>query len=57
MLKVTRAAEYGIIALKYIHQQPVGYIASSREIAEKYNIPAEIMAKIMQKMAKQGLDE
>lgn len=55
MLKVTRAAEYGIIALKYIYQQPAGYIASSREIAEKYNIPAEIMAKIMQKMAKQGL--
>jgi len=55
MLKVSRAAEYGIIALKYIYQQPVGYIASAREIAEKYNIPAEILAKIMQKMAKQGL--
>lgn len=55
MLKVTRAAEYGIIALKYIHQQPPGYFASAREIAKKYNIPAEIMAKIMQKMAKEGL--
>jgi Rrf2 family protein len=55
MLRVSRAAEYGIIALKYIHHQPVGYIASAREIAEKYNIPIEIMAKIMQKMAKQGL--
>jgi Rrf2 family protein len=55
MLKVTRAAEYGIIALKYMHQQPFGYIASAREISEKYNIPAEIMAKIMQKMARQGL--
>jgi Rrf2 family protein len=55
MLKVSRASEYGIIALKYIYQQPVGYIASAREIAEKYNIPAEIMAKIMQKMVKQGL--
>jgi len=55
MLRVSRAAEYGIIALKYIYQQPIGYIASAREISEKYNIPAEIMAKIMQKMAKQGL--
>jgi Rrf2 family protein len=55
MLRLSRKAEYGIIALKYILSRPPGQTASAREIAERYNIPVELMAKVLQKLAKDGL--
>jgi Rrf2 family protein len=55
MLRLSRKAEYGIIALKYILSYPLGQPCSAREIAERYNIPIELMAKVLQKMAKDGL--
>jgi Rrf2 family protein len=55
MLRLSRKAEYGIIALKYILSRPPGQTTSAREIAERYNIPAELMAKVLQKLAKDGL--
>jgi Rrf2 family protein len=55
MLKLSRKAEYGIIALKYILNRPAGQPSSAREIAERYNIPVELMAKVLQKLAKDGM--
>lgn len=55
MLRLSRKAEYGIIALKYILSRPTGQTCSAREIAERYNIPIELMAKVLQKMAKDGI--
>src|SRR5574341_2445281 len=55
MLRLSRKAEYGIIALKHILSQPSGFTCSAREIAERYNIPVELMAKVLQKLAKDGL--
>ncbi|MDZ7363769.1 MAG: Rrf2 family transcriptional regulator [candidate division KSB1 bacterium] len=55
MLRLSRKAEYGIIALKYMQSRPSGQTCSAREIAERYNIPVELMAKVLQKMAKDGL--
>ena len=55
MLRLSRKAEYGIIALKHILSKPSGLTCSAREIAERYNIPVELMAKVLQKLAKDGL--
>lgn len=57
MLRLSRKAEYGIIALKYMLSRPARQTCSAREIAERYNIPVELMAKVLQKMAKDGLLE
>jgi Rrf2 family protein len=55
MLRLSRKAEYGIIALKYMLSHPSGQPCSAREIAERYNIPVELMAKVLQKLAKDGM--
>jgi Rrf2 family protein len=55
MLRLSRKAEYGIIALKHILQKRAGQTCSAREIAEQYKIPVELMAKVLQKLAKDGL--
>ncbi len=55
MLRITKRAEYGIIALKHMLNKPEGSISKAREIAELYNIPSEIMAKILQQLARQGM--
>jgi len=50
MLKISRKVEYGIIALKYLHSQKS--LCKSKEISNKFGIPPEVMAKILQGLAK-----
>lgn len=55
MLRLTKKSEYGIIALKHMMNQPGDIVISAKEIAERYNIPAENMAKILQMLARNGI--
>ncbi len=55
MLRMTKKSEYGIIALKHIMNQPADTVTSAKEIAGRYNISAEIMAKILQRLARKGM--
>jgi len=55
MLRLTKKSEYGIIALKHMMNQPGDRVTSAKEIADHYNIPAEIMAKILQRLARKGM--
>ena len=53
MLKLTKKADYGLIALK--HLAVTGpQSASAKEIAETYGIPLPLLSKILQKLAKNG---
>ena len=45
----------GLLAMMYIAAQPAGVLAYRREIAAHYNIPAEFLAKVLQKLSRQGL--
>ena len=51
MLKLTRKLEYGLIALRHL-QMKRNMLSSSKEISQTYMIPKELLAKILQKMAK-----
>ncbi len=55
MLRISKKSEYGIIALKYMLNQPKGTVIRAKEIAETYRISSEIMAKILQKLARKGI--
>jgi len=62
MLRLTKKADYGLMALKYLAEQagpaPDGhsYVAqSAKDIAEAYHIPPQLLAKILQTLAKAGL--
>jgi Rrf2 family protein len=53
MLKLTKKADYGLIALKHLAvNAPVS--SSAKEIAEAYGIPAALLSKILQKLVKNG---
>ncbi|MBS1834935.1 MAG: Rrf2 family transcriptional regulator [Acidobacteria bacterium] len=54
MLKLTKKADYGLIALKHLAVNASQGVASAKEIAETYHIPLPLLAKILQKLNKSG---
>jgi len=55
MLRLSREADYGLLAMMYIASQPTGRLAYRRDIAAHYTIPKEFLAKVLQKLARRGL--
>lgn len=55
MLKLTKKADYGLIAMKHLAERGAVAACSAKEIAEAYSLPAEALAKILQRLAKKGL--
>lgn len=53
MLKLTKKADYGLIALKHLAVNGQES-ASAKDIAETYGIPLPLLSKILQKLAKGG---
>ncbi len=50
-----KKADYALIAMKHLAIRPDAASASAREIAEQYDIPVELMAKVLQRLARRGL--
>lgn len=55
MLKLTKKADYGLIALRHLAVHPEQGSASAREIARRYRIPLPLLSKVLQKLARSGL--
>src|SRR5258708_34630877 len=55
VLKVTKKAGYGLIAGKPLATHRNGHACSANEISEEYGISTTLMAKVLQKLARQGL--
>jgi len=55
MFKLSKKADYGLIAMKHLAIRREEHACSASEIAEEYGISATLMAKVLQKLAKQGL--
>jgi len=55
MLKLSKKADYGLIALKHLATRSGKVSSSAADIAEIYGISAPLMAKVLQKLAKHGL--
>ena len=56
MLRLSKKADYALMAMKHLARKS-DYAASTsaREIAEQYDIPIELMAKVLQRLARSGL--
>ncbi|HUS05976.1 MAG TPA: Rrf2 family transcriptional regulator [Bryobacteraceae bacterium] len=52
MLKLTKKADYGLIALKHLTVKRSS--ASAKEIADMYGLPLPLLSKILQKLARTG---
>src|ERR1039458_5826113 len=55
MLKLTKKADYGLMALKYLAEHPETLALSAKDVADAYGIPAQLLAKILQLLTKNGL--
>ena len=53
MLKLTKKADYGLIALKHLAVNGQES-ASAKEIADTYGVPLPLLSKILQRLAKAG---
>ena len=53
MLRLSKKADYALIAMKHLALRQGS--SSAREIAEQYAIPAELMAKVLQRLVNRGL--
>jgi Rrf2 family protein len=55
MLRLSKKTDYALIAMKHLAQARPASSTSAREIAEQYDIPIELMAKVLQRLVRTGL--
>ena len=56
MLRLSKKADYALIAMKHLARNSAGsQSTSAREIAEQYDIPIELLAKVLQRLVRTGL--
>ncbi len=54
MLKLTKKADYGLIALRHLASIP-GATASAKDMAEAYHLPVPLLAKVLQQLTRAGI--
>src|SRR5215470_5388904 len=55
MLKLTKKADYALMAMKHLAERAEDGALSAKDVADAYSIPPEALAKILQRLAKAGL--
>lgn len=55
MFTFTKKTDYALLALSFLATEGVGRVVGPKEIARRYEIPAELLAKVMQTLAKRRI--
>jgi Rrf2 family protein len=55
MLRLSKKADYALMAMKHLALRGERGSSSAREIAEQYDIPIELLAKVLQRLVRHGL--
>src|SRR3954454_24386538 len=55
MLRLSKKADYALIAMKHLALRGTNGSSSAREIAGQYDIPIELIAKVLQRLVRRGL--
>jgi len=55
MLKLTKKADYGLIAMRHLAEHADRGSCSAKDLADSYGIPQEALAKILQKLVRAKL--
>ena len=55
MMKLSKKTDYGLIAMQHMISVEPSRAVNTKEIAHQYNIPVELLAKVLQRLAKHGL--
>ena len=51
MLRLSKRTDYALLALQYLAREASSGIASARAISERFGIPLELLAKVLQQLA------
>ena len=52
MFQLSKKVEYGLIALRHMAMQPLGKVHTAKELAAEYDVPYDLLAKVLQKLAR-----
>jgi Rrf2 family protein len=55
MMRMSMKTDYGLIALKHICSEPNGRLINAREISTRFNLPPNLLAKILQSLSQSGI--
>jgi Rrf2 family protein len=55
MVRLSKKVEYGLIALRHMATRPSGEIVTAKEVADRYGIPYDLLAKVLQRLGKAGV--
>src|SRR5512141_755392 len=52
MLRLSKKADYALLAMRHLAANAERSAVSARELAEAYDLPAELLAKVLQKLVR-----
>lgn len=55
MVRLSKRVEYGLIAIRDIASRSGGDLVTAKEISDRYGIPYDLLAKVLQRLSKAGL--
>jgi Rrf2 family protein len=55
MLRLSKTADYALLAMRHLAAHADKDAMPARELAETYDIPAELLAKVLQRLVRAGL--
>jgi Rrf2 family protein len=55
MLRLSKKADYALLAMRHLAAHAERGAVSSRELAEAYDLPPELLAKVLQRLVRGGL--
>ena len=55
MLKLNKRVEYGLISVLHMDEAANRGLVTAKEIADRYNIPADLLGKVLQRLARGGI--
>ncbi len=55
MVRLSKKVEYGLIAIRHIAAHAGTDIMTAKEISDKYGIPYDLLAKVLQRLSKANL--
>lgn len=55
MMRLTKKADYALLAMKCLAEHSDAASLSAKDIADEYHIPQQLLAKLLQRLTKAGL--
>ena len=52
MIRLSKRVEYGLIAVRHMASNPPGTVFTAKELAENFDMPYELLAKVLQSLAR-----